>query len=182
MKDIKIDLGSGRDKKDDTYYGVDRAKIENVDIICDLDLRKHKNLPFLDSSIDSIFTRHFLEHIHNPLFVIEEIYRVLKKGGIVEIIVPHWSWYGSHTFMHNKFFHSKDFDFFDKDDPYNYYTIAKFRVISKKIVYNKGKIRFWSKPISYFIEKMLNKNHLFSEQFLVNFLTPTEIRVVMKKV
>lgn len=180
-KEIYIDLGCGRDKKDAQYYGIDHAKIKGVDIIFNLDLKGDIFLPLKDSSVDRIFTRHFLEHVHEPLLVIEEIYRILKKGGIVEIIVPHWSWHGSHTFMHHKFFHSKDFDFFDKNNPYNYYTKAKFDMVSKEIKYGKGTIRWWSKPFADLINKLLNVNHLFSEQFLVSFLTPTEIRIVMKK-
>lgn len=179
--EIYIDLGSGRNKKDNAYYGVDCAKIKGVDILCNLDLKEDTCLPFIDCSVDKVFTRHFLEHVSNPLLVIEEIYRILKIGGEVEIIVPHWSWYGSHTFMHRRFFHSNDFNFFEKNDPYNYYTNVKFLILSKKIIYKKFNDRRWLKPAVYFINKLLNKNLFISENFLVNLLMPEEIRVVMRK-
>ncbi len=40
-------------------------------------------LPFIDNSIDCVFTHTFLEHPLNPEMVVSEIARVLKPGGIV---------------------------------------------------------------------------------------------------
>ena len=178
--EICIDLGSGKAKKDN-YYGIDCAKIKGVDMLCNLDLEKEEHLPFADCSVDKVFTRHFLEHISDPLLVIEEIHRILKIGGEVEIIVPHWSWYGSHTFMHRRFFHSMDFDFFEENHPSHYYTSAEFKILAKKIIYKKFSDKRWLKPAVYFINRLLNKNLSVSENFLVNLLMPEEIRVVMRK-
>ena len=117
-----IELGCGKNKKKG-YFGIDIANVDNVDLAYDL----NKGIPLKDESVKKYYTSHFLEHVNDPLFLIEEMYRTLEKGGIAEIIVPHWSWFGSYTFMHYHFFHSLDFDFFDPDNDFNYYTKAKFK-------------------------------------------------------
>jgi SAM-dependent methyltransferase len=175
-KSINIDLGCGKSKKEE-YIGLECGKLAGVDIICNL----NEGLHLKDNSVDRVHSSHNLEHLNDPLFMLEEIHRVLKKGGIVEIIVPHWSWYGSHTFMHKAYFHSKDFDFFEKDNPFNYYTKASFKILSKRIRYGKGRHKWWAKPICRLIDQILNRNQLFSEQFLVNIFMPESIRIVMKK-
>ncbi len=45
-------------------------------------------LPFLDNSFDTIVSQNVLEHIKNDQQVINEIYRILKPGGIAIISVP----------------------------------------------------------------------------------------------
>jgi predicted SAM-dependent methyltransferase len=71
--------------------------IENEkDIYYDLELdwenghySKHGILPFPDSSIESVVTHHCLEHIGEGFVpLIDDVYRVLKPGGIFRIIVP----------------------------------------------------------------------------------------------
>lgn len=48
------------------------------------------SLPFEDSSVDYVYSSHFLEHLprRNALHLITESYRVLKPGGIVRVVVP----------------------------------------------------------------------------------------------
>jgi predicted SAM-dependent methyltransferase len=49
-----------------------------------------KPLPFKDSSVDFIYTSHFMEHLSlsDAKALFKEIYRVLKIGGVARIIVP----------------------------------------------------------------------------------------------
>ena len=46
------------------------------------------NLPYLDGSFDRIIISHCLEHILSPEKFLEEMLRVLKKGGILSISLP----------------------------------------------------------------------------------------------
>ncbi len=46
------------------------------------------NLPFKNNFFDAIFCLEVLEHVDNPLKVISEIKRILKKGGWGIILVP----------------------------------------------------------------------------------------------
>lgn len=52
------------------------------------DLRK--GLPFKDGSVDFIYTSHFINLLkkYEVKYVLGECHRVLKKGGVVRIVVP----------------------------------------------------------------------------------------------
>lgn len=82
---IFIDLGCGIRKRPG-YIGVDTVKLDGVDIVCDLE----EGLPFDDSTIDSIYSNFFFEHISNTIFLFQEIYRICKNGAIVEFRVPYY--------------------------------------------------------------------------------------------
>lgn len=108
---IEIDLGCGNSKKKNTI-GIDIIPLPNVDIVCDIE----KGLSFIpDNSVDKCTSTHFLEHIHNFEFLIEELYRIVKSGGIIEITVPHFSnplFYSDYT--HKRFFGLYTFDYFSQ--------------------------------------------------------------------
>lgn len=53
------------------------------------------SLPFADNSVDIIFSKSVLEHLHNPSNMLNECYRVLKSGGRIILMVPDW-----HSCMH----------------------------------------------------------------------------------
>ena len=66
----------------------------NIDFNADSGLVKKVNilggLPFEDASFDVIYSSHFLEHL-SPIqasFVLKEAKRILKKDGILRIVVP----------------------------------------------------------------------------------------------
>ena len=46
------------------------------------------DLPYEDRQFDVVFCHAVMEHIHDPLVVIKEMYRVLKPGGLVGIRSP----------------------------------------------------------------------------------------------
>lgn len=68
-------------------FGDFMKRVDQIKII-------HHNLsygiPFKDNSIDFIFTSHFLEHLteNQTRKLIKDCFRVLKKNGIIRIIVP----------------------------------------------------------------------------------------------
>lgn len=59
-------------------------------------------IPIKDSTVDVVFTKSVLEHIHQPDKMMEECYRVLKPGGRIIAMVPDWQtcmyiYYDDHT-------------------------------------------------------------------------------------
>lgn len=46
------------------------------------------NLPYEDNFFEAVFCLEMLEHVDNPIKVLSEIHRVLKKGGYAIILVP----------------------------------------------------------------------------------------------
>ena len=86
-----LNIGCGEkpmvSSSEETWTNLDWKEGPGVDIVRDI----RRGLPFLDSTFDSIFMDNVLEHLpsEDVIFTINEIDRVLKVGGIAEIIVPH---------------------------------------------------------------------------------------------
>ncbi len=60
--------------------------ITPVDILCDV---AQEGLgPFQTESLDFIIANHLLEHCPNPLWILKEIYRVLRKSGVLYLALP----------------------------------------------------------------------------------------------
>lgn len=165
-KKLVINLGCGKVKIPGSV-GVDRVKIENyVDIVHDLNKTPY---PFKPNSIDEIHFYHVLEHLKDPITKMEEIYRILKPGGILNIRVPHFSSMGAFTDLtHVRPFGYQSFDCFEVDNYQHFYTKAKFKIINKEIKY------FGLYPNNGIYEKYVHKNQcpLLARPFvrLINFL------------
>lgn len=109
---IRIDLGAGNTCPKG-FVGVDYAAY-NDSIKYVVDLNKNK-LPFKDNSVDEVRTSHTLEHLNNPMALVQEIHRVLKPGAKCTIIVP----YGMHPFSkkpnHVNYWNMHCIDYFNGD-------------------------------------------------------------------
>lgn len=73
---IVIDIGSGNRRLHPEIINIDVHPWSEVDILADA-----HNLPFEDNFADGIIFSWVIEHMRDPLKVISEIRRVLKKGG-----------------------------------------------------------------------------------------------------
>ncbi len=80
---LRIDLGCGPSKPDG-FIGVDIGFQPGVDIIADL----NRCFPFADDSVDIVRAHDTVEHLHDRLHTMNEIWRVCKHGALVEILVP----------------------------------------------------------------------------------------------
>ena len=47
-------------------------------------------LPFDDNSFDVIYSKSFIEHLHNPSFFLNEAYRIIKPQGLLITLTPDW--------------------------------------------------------------------------------------------
>ena len=69
-------------KWESTMQKIMNIEYQNIDI---------KNpLPFKDEEFDVVHCSHILEHVEDIFFSMDEIWRVLKVGGILKIYVPFW--------------------------------------------------------------------------------------------
>ena len=93
----KLNIGCGH-KTANGFTNVDIAPNIILDAIVDID---HDQLPFKSGSQNAVLASHVLEHVGHLEFVMEEIHRVLKIDGILEVYVP----YGRNkAFNHVRFF------------------------------------------------------------------------------
>ena len=87
QKSIKVDLGCGNNKQSG-YIGVDKIKLDCVDVVHDLDTYPY---PFENNSVDEIFCSHYIEHVEDLPKFMDEIYRILKSGAKATIIAPYYT-------------------------------------------------------------------------------------------
>lgn len=83
---IRLNLGCGKSWKKikPTYVGLDIVDYGQP-IVWDME----SGLPLPDDSCRDIFSSHVLEHLGDLIGVMNECWRVLMKGGIFHIVVPH---------------------------------------------------------------------------------------------
>ncbi|XMA23514.1 methyltransferase domain-containing protein (plasmid) [Bacillus bombysepticus] len=86
----KLHLGCGRNILEG-WINLDIAPLEGVDVIANLNHCKTKPLPFDDNSIDEFLAVHLLEHIQQPLDLMEELHRIAKQNAIMVCHVPYGS-------------------------------------------------------------------------------------------
>ena len=91
--------------------------------------RKRK-LPFDDNSIDIVYSKSFIEHLHYPERYLEEAYRVLKPNGIFLTLTPDWQ--SNYKIFFDDFTHRTPFTTVALSDAYKMYgfkdiNVYKFR-------------------------------------------------------
>ena len=167
---LKIELGCGPAKKNG-YIGIDNVDLVGVDIVANLE----NGLPFLpDNSVDSVYTSHFLEHVNNFEKLMAECFRVLKRGGRMDVVVPHFSnpyFYSDYT--HRRFFGLYTFHYFSEQKHQlerkvpTFYTDIRFRVLSQYLGFFSPfqKRNKWKKRIG----KIFNRNSYWQELYEENF-------------
>lgn len=84
----RLNLGCGRDSLPG-WINLDSVMLPGVDIVADLEACAAQPLPFADSSIDEFLLSHVLEHIHNTLSLMQELWRIAKPDARMVIRVPH---------------------------------------------------------------------------------------------
>lgn len=92
MDELRLHLGCGRNPMKG-WVNIDMAPGPGVDLVQDLDVGvgRSMRLPFQDDSVDAIYAAHFLEHIRNPLPLMQELYRVAKPNAQAVFRVPYGS-------------------------------------------------------------------------------------------
>ncbi len=131
-----LDVGCGR-RKLPGAVGIDRRV--RTTVAADLQLDINHNLlefpwPIADDAFDRVHCSHVLEHLPPTARVLEEIYRVLRPGGQLFIVCPHFSWVEAYRhFEHCHFFTLGSFDYFE--DQRDYYQ-ADFRVLRRELFFD----------------------------------------------
>ena len=195
MKEVILNLGCGKTRIPGSI-GIDLVKIENyVDIVHDLDILPY---PFNDDTVDEIYCYHVLEHLHNPLGIIEEFYRIIKPNRILNIRVPHFSSMGAFSdITHIRPFGYTSFDCLEEEIYHHFYTKSKFKILNKEIKYfglypNKGIYEkyihnnqcFWLfKPFVRLINFFIKLSPTFFERFWCYWVGgATELAIILKKI
>jgi SAM-dependent methyltransferase len=94
-----LDIGCGSSKLPGAV-GLDVSADTEADIVHDLDSFPY---PIADESFDQILMQDVIEHVREPIRVLEELHRIARPGARVQLRTPHFSSalaYGDPTHRH----------------------------------------------------------------------------------
>ena len=176
----KLNLGCGSDIRQG-WVNLDLHPIEGVDVVHDINLLP---LPFEDNTFAYILCQDILEHIeYIPL--LKELYRIMKKDGVLEIRVPHFS--SRFNFIdptHKKMFSVQTFDFFTEEAPFgrNYYFDFHFKkVVYRHIAFSKSVLffpNFLIEPLFNLCDKM---KYYYEASFWSRLFPASNLLIKLKK-
>lgn len=134
-KPLVVDLGCGPNKVSGAL-GMDVRAIVGVNVVCDVE----EPLPLRTNSVDVVWLRHVIEHIHNLIGLMEEVYRVSRPGGTVEVVVPYYTSRGAFRDpTHVRYITEDTFQYFEF--PADYGMRTNFKI--EKITYDVRKLFRW---------------------------------------
>lgn len=144
---MKLNLGSSTEKIKD-FINVDCRKLENVDIVCDLEQMPWQ---WQSDSVDEIYTSHCFEHLHDPISAINECHRILKPNGKLTIIVPNARGTGGFVPCHYSYFSKMWFESFfcSKDYQIDYSQLFTDMKIELHLVHHRLP---WNPVVKFMIE------------------------------
>lgn len=108
-----IELGCGANKRHLNAIGIDALDYPCVDIVGDI---YAVLASFPSGCVDKVFAYHFIEHVENVSRLLAELSRVVRAGGEVEFVAPHFSnpyFYSDPT--HRSFFGLYTLSYFSVD-------------------------------------------------------------------
>lgn len=101
---MKLDIGCGPYKMQG-FTGVDVQELPGVDVVHDLDTFPW---PFEDASCEYIRAHHIMEHLSDNVKALDECYRILQPGEVLEIEVPTTDGWGAFSDPSHKSFWNAD--------------------------------------------------------------------------
>ena len=161
----RLNLGCGTDIRKD-WVNLDIADIKGVDVIHDINKLP---LPFANDEFDHVLCNNVLEHVeYIPL--LRELHRILRRGGTLEICVPHFT--SQDNFIdptHRKMFSYRTFEFFIANSSFerDYYFDFHFsRVLSSRITFQKHILVY-----NYIVEPIVNMSDGLKKLYEATFLS-----------
>ncbi|HLE07480.1 MAG TPA: class I SAM-dependent methyltransferase [archaeon] len=177
-----LDIGCGLES---TYYKEEGAVVVHADKQSSLGTVQadiNKKLPFKDEEFDVVHCSHILEHVEDIFFSMDEIWRVLKVGGILKIYVPFWA--SAAAFTHPEHKHYFGFWTFDYWKPISVDGIEKkrFNVLKRRIrIFHHDHHRILEK-IFYPMQILIDFFPKVYERFFFGILPADELHFELQKV
>jgi ubiquinone/menaquinone biosynthesis C-methylase UbiE len=148
-------------KKKLNIYGVDisdyakeycpEIKFKNADL-------EKENIPFDDNFFDVVYTKSFVEHFYYPEKIFSEIFRVLKPGGKIITLTPHWKYmykYFYEDYSHRTPFTIESLDYIQKTCGFSNIQTLNFRQLP--LIWNFKILIFLAEFTRIFLPDYLSK-------------------------
>ncbi|MBI4341311.1 MAG: methyltransferase domain-containing protein [Candidatus Omnitrophica bacterium] len=130
-----LDVGCGDARDPRATEGIDIRAYPGVTIVHDLE---HFPWPIASNRFDRLILRDALEHFDNVVATMEELHRIAKSGGRIEIWTPHYSHPNSYNDpTHKHHFSFGTLDYFTGDRAYPRYLNCRFRMAEKRLIFDK---------------------------------------------
>jgi SAM-dependent methyltransferase len=180
-----LNLGCGSDIRPSsermTWVNLDIAALPGVGVVHDIE---QAPWPLEDASFDHVRCEMILEHMEY-VPVIREIHRILKPGGSVFIVVPHFT--SRNNFIdptHKKLFSIRTFEFFTKNNAYgrDYYFDFHFsRIARRRITLEHRIVLFYNYLIEPIINLSLSAQIVYEATLLSRLFPAEDIKVELVK-
>jgi SAM-dependent methyltransferase len=168
---LKLNLGSGGKPLKDSFNIDINPKAPDLSAIWDLDIYPW---PIKSNSVDEACMDQCLEHLIDHNRAMEEIYRILKKGGVARISVPHFTWqFAFQDPTHKHFFGYNTFGYYARDCGYFNFEFSSCKV---KLTFGK-RLSIWN----HFLEPILNKFPNVYEQSPLRMFPALTVDAVLVK-
>ena len=129
-----LHMGPGREES--LGIAVDNLRAVRPNVLANLNRAPY---PFRDDSFDAAYAFSVVEHLDNFFDVFGELHRILKPGGFVALLTPHFS--NDSSFIdpsHRLHLSLRSFDYFIEGTElfatYGFYSKTRFRVREKLLI------------------------------------------------
>lgn len=169
-----LELGCGERKRIKNSIGIDAIDYDGVDIVGDVN-EVLDRMP--SESVSAVYSHHFVEHVDDVKGLLSKMARVLRRGGLLEVVVPHFSnpyFYSDLT--HRVFFGLYSFSYsaddkqarrFSRKVP-TYNQEAAFDLVDVKIVFKSAPPFYLRHGFKKLLELLFNLNSYTKEFYEEN--------------
>jgi SAM-dependent methyltransferase len=120
-----LELGCGPARRHPDAVTVDALAFEGVDVVGDV-FDVLAGLP--DGCVDEVHSYHFLEHVAPLSGIVAELARVLRPGGLLHTVVPHFS----NPYYYSDYTHRQPFGLYSfsylADDPLFRRSVPRYQL------------------------------------------------------
>jgi SAM-dependent methyltransferase len=188
LSNIELELGCGDRKRQQQAIGIDVLDYPDVDIVGDI---YEVLISFPSSSVDAVYSYHFVEHLPDIPRLISELGRIVKPNGHVEFVAPHFSnpyYYSDPT--HQTSFGLYTFCYFAKGSPFSrdvptYGHRLEFQISRVDLIFKSARPFFIRYGIKRLLGLFFNSCNYLRELYEENFcyLFPCyEVRYILRRV
>ncbi len=172
MPEVVLELGCGNRKRLTNSIGIDVLDYESVDIVGDIFDVLAK---ISDSVVDAVHSYHFFEHVSSLDVLMMELARVMKSGGRLEVVVPHFS----NPYFYSDYTHKQPFGLYSfsylAHDPIFRRTVPRyqqstgFELQDVRLVFKSSRAFPLRYGIKLVLGKVFNLTHAMKEWYEEQF-------------
>ncbi|MGI8792807.1 MAG: methyltransferase domain-containing protein [Acidimicrobiales bacterium] len=184
MTYLCMDFGCGharvRGDDDEHWLGVDAYPVAGVDVAA-VWSRTQRALPFRDGVFNRVRLSHVLEHVVDPVDLLSECRRIVRRGGHVEVRVPHHTSIWAHEVNHRSYYNAFSLDVLFADSDASAEGRALFELGERTVVLRCPPDRGGRAPgfLVRRAERLVNRHVFFAELHLLKLVGAYEIRFVL---